>query len=142
MGEANWLGRLWLALALLGSLVAGFTGRGRIALLLWVPLPFYALSVAYGSVPIFVPQWWPFSLYNVRYGLQLLPAFAVFVPLGIAFLVQSAAKLPRVAVSWSRWAPVAATVERVSAGGCKLRCDLARRPDLLSRGRDQHARDA
>ena len=42
-----------------------------------VPAAFYALSVAYGGVPIFVPQWWPFSHYNVRYGLQLLPAFAV-----------------------------------------------------------------
>jgi hypothetical protein len=45
-------------------------------LLLLVPVPFYALSVAYGGVPIFIPQWWPFSHYNVRYGLQLLPAFA------------------------------------------------------------------
>jgi hypothetical protein len=34
------------------------------------------LSVAYGGVPIFIPQWWPFSHYNVRYGFQLLPAFA------------------------------------------------------------------
>jgi hypothetical protein len=102
VAEASWLGRLWLVLALLGSLVAGFTGRGRVALLLWTPLPFYALSVAYGSVPIFVPTWWPFSQYNVRYGLQLLPAFAVFVPIGISFLVQSAIK--QVDVSWSRWA--------------------------------------
>jgi hypothetical protein len=45
-------------------------------LLLLVPLPFYALSVAYGGVPIFIPPWWPFTHYNVRYGLQLLPAFA------------------------------------------------------------------
>ena len=103
VGEANWLGRLWLAVALLGSLVAGLSGRGRIALLLWAPLPFYALSVAYGSVPIFVPGWWPFSQYNVRYGLQLLPAFAVFVPLGISFLVRSAIKLPRTEASWRRW---------------------------------------
>jgi hypothetical protein len=43
---------------------------------LLVPAPFYALSVAYGGVPIFIPPWWPFSHYNVRYGLQLLPAFA------------------------------------------------------------------
>ncbi len=103
VGEANWQGRLWLALALLGSLVAGYSGRGRIALLLWAPLPFYALSIAYGSVPIFVPTWWPFSNYNVRYGLQLLPAFAVFMPLGISSLVQSAAKIPRLAVSSKRW---------------------------------------
>jgi hypothetical protein len=102
VGEASWQGRLWLALALLGSVVAGFSGRGRVALLLWAPLPFYALSVAYGSVPIFVPTWWPFSQYNVRYGLQLLPAFVVFVPIGLAFLVQSAAKIRRSDVSWSR----------------------------------------
>ncbi|HEX3542885.1 MAG TPA: hypothetical protein VHT31_00030, partial [Candidatus Acidoferrum sp.] len=70
---ANWLGRLWLALALLGSLAAIPGGRGRVALWLWAPLPFYAISIAYGSVPIFLPVWWPFSYYNVRYGLQLLP---------------------------------------------------------------------
>ena len=93
VSEANWLGRLWLALALLGSFVAGFSGQGRAGLWLWAPLPFYSLSVAYGSVPIFLPTWWPFSFYNVRYGLQLLPAFAVFVPLGISFVVQSAAKI-------------------------------------------------
>ena len=102
VSESNWLGRLWLALALLGSLVAGFSGRGRVALLLWVPLPFYAWSVAYGSVPIFVPPWWPFSQYNVRYGLQLLPAFAVFVPLGIRYLVESATRISRLAVFSSR----------------------------------------
>ena len=95
VAEASWLGRLWLALALLGSLVAANSASRRAALLLWAPVPFYALSIAYGSVPIFVPSWWPFAQYNVRYGLQLLPAFAVFVPLGIFFLVQSAAKLPR-----------------------------------------------
>jgi hypothetical protein len=106
LGEANWQGRLWLAMALLGTLVAGFSGRGRAALLLWAPLPFYALSVAYGSVPIFVPAWWPFTHYNLRYGLQLLPAFAVFVPLGIAFIVQSAVKIPRIEASWIKWSPV------------------------------------
>ncbi len=108
VGEANWQGRLWLALALMGSLVAGFSGRGRVALLLWAPLPFYALSVAYGSVPIFVPTWWPFSNYNLRYGLQLLPAFGVFVPLGISFIVQSIAKILRIEASWRRWADSAA----------------------------------
>ena len=46
-------------------------------LLLWLPWAFYALSIAYGSVPIFLPVWWPHSYYNVRYGLQLLPAVAV-----------------------------------------------------------------
>jgi hypothetical protein len=107
VGQANWQGRLWLALAVLGSLAAAFGGRGRVTLLLWTPLPFYALSVAYGSVPIFLPTWWPFSQYNLRYGLQLLPAFAVFVPLGISLLVQSAAKIRRVPVAWIRWADAA-----------------------------------
>jgi len=53
------------------------------ALLLWIPVPFYALSIAYGSVPIFLPVWWPFSYYNTRYGLEFLPAIAVFT--AIAF---------------------------------------------------------
>lgn len=46
-------------------------------LFLLVPLPFYALSIAYSGVPIFIPEWWPFTHYNTRYGLQLLPALAV-----------------------------------------------------------------
>jgi hypothetical protein len=29
-------------------------------------------------VPIFVPTWWPFSRYNVRYGIEMLLAFALF----------------------------------------------------------------
>jgi hypothetical protein len=107
VGNSRWPGRLWLALALLGSTVAWFDRRQRMALLLWAPLPFYALSTAYGSVPIFVPDWWPFSNYNVRYGLQLLPEFAVFVPIAISFLVQSAAELVQVQDSWRRWAGAA-----------------------------------
>jgi hypothetical protein len=108
VAEPKWLGRSWLGLALLGSLAAAFTGRGRVALLLWTPLAFYSLSIAYGSVPIFVPPWWPFSQYNVRYGLQLLPAFAVFVPLGVFFLIQRAAVLNKIKPSWRRWADLAA----------------------------------
>ncbi|MGA9511611.1 MAG: hypothetical protein WBV55_23515 [Candidatus Sulfotelmatobacter sp.] len=104
VAHSDWLGRTWLALALLGSLVSWFERRGRAALLLWTPIPFYALSIAYGSVPIFVPTWWPFSQYNVRYGLQLLPALAVFVPLAISFLLRFAAKLPQVPPSWPKWA--------------------------------------
>ncbi len=107
VAESSWQGRLWLGLALLGSLESLVNRRSRVALLLWTPLPFYALSVAYGSVPIFVPTWWPFSHYNLRYGLQLLPAFAVFVPLGVFLVVQSVAKLPLVDASWRKWAGAA-----------------------------------
>ena len=48
------------------------------ALLLWIPLPFYIYSVAYGSVPIFIPQLWPHAFYNARYGMELLPALAIY----------------------------------------------------------------
>jgi hypothetical protein len=64
-------------IAAFGALFTLFEKRRRFVLLLWVPLIFYAFSIAYGAVPIFMPQWWPFSYYNVRYGLQLLPAIVV-----------------------------------------------------------------
>ncbi len=54
------------------------------ALLLWLPLPFYVYSVAYGSVPIFIPQLWPHSYYNARYGMELLPALALYAVLALA----------------------------------------------------------
>lgn len=53
----------------------------RYALLLWIPLPFYVYSVAYGSVPIFIPQLWPHAYYNARYGMEMLPALAVYAAL-------------------------------------------------------------
>jgi hypothetical protein len=70
----------WLMIAALaGLLIAAFHLRRFAAfLLLWTPLPFYAYTIAHGSIPIFLPEWWPFSYYNVRYGLELLPALAVF----------------------------------------------------------------
>ncbi len=54
--------------------------------LLWAPVPFYVISIAWASVPIYFPEWYPFSFYNVRYGLQMLPALAVFFALGCEFL--------------------------------------------------------
>lgn len=86
IAPGSW-GRLWLGLALFSVVVVlAIECRYWPLLLLWVPLPFYMLSIAYGGVPIFLPTWWPHSIYNARYGLQLLPAFAVFVPLAIYFL--------------------------------------------------------
>lgn len=76
---------VWLLLAFAGSVLVVMLNRDcAVAWLLWVPVPFYALSIAYGGVPIFMPDWWPFSAYNVRYGLQLLPAFSIFLPVAIA----------------------------------------------------------
>jgi hypothetical protein len=54
-----------------------------------IPIPFYALSIAYGGVPIFIPQWWPFTHYNTRYGLQLLPAFSLAVALLLYAIIRS-----------------------------------------------------
>jgi len=80
--------RLWLVLAFLGTAMAMiFNARLWPLLLLWAPLPFYVLSISYGGVPIFLPVWWPHSYYNLRYGLELLPAFAVFVGLFANFAV-------------------------------------------------------
>jgi hypothetical protein len=58
---------------------AAARARGEaLAWLLWAPLPFYVYSVAYGSVPIFIPQLWPHSFYNARYGMEMLPGLAVY----------------------------------------------------------------
>ena len=79
--DSNWH-RLWLALALLGAAtVLLFDRRLWPLVFLWAPLPFYMLSIAYGGVPIFIPPWWPYTIYNARYGIELLPVFAVFVSL-------------------------------------------------------------
>ena len=78
MGAALF-GRFLLLAAILGTAFAVWRFRRYgVLLLLWIPLAFYSLSIAYGSVPIYIPVWWPFSYYNVRYGLELLPMFAVF----------------------------------------------------------------
>jgi hypothetical protein len=82
-------GRFWLLFAVLGTAIACAGLRNSMpALLLWIPLPFYMLSITHGGVPIFLPVWWPFSLYNARYGLELLPAFAIFVPFAVLFAIK------------------------------------------------------
>jgi len=78
MADGNW-GRFWLAGALLVLVLGVWKFRATWAPIafLWAPLIFYALSIAYGSVPLHVHTWWPFAIFNQRYGLQLLPMFAV-----------------------------------------------------------------
>jgi hypothetical protein len=81
MADGNW-GRFWVAAALLTLAIALWKLRTQSALVLmllflWAPLVFYALSIAYGSVPVHVYTWWPFATFNQRYGLQLVPMFAV-----------------------------------------------------------------
>jgi len=95
--SAAW-GNALFALAALATVVAWLVQRSAasrramaFAFLLWLPVPFYAWSVAYGSVPIFFPAWWPYTFYNTRYGLELLPALAI----GIALAAQMAANFLR-----------------------------------------------
>ena len=73
-------------IALLSSIY--FSRRYLLWTILLAPVPFYVLCIAWGSVPIYHPEWWPFSYYNVRYGLQLLPAIAVFAALACEFAVK------------------------------------------------------
>ena len=108
VGPGHW-GDVLFLLALLGTAVALWRFRQyRTWLLLWVPLAFYALSIAYGSVPIFIPTWWPFSYYNVRYGLELLPVFSVFPALLAVFLAQLVRDPKKKLVVWSLLALVVA----------------------------------
>ena len=95
----EWLQRGWVLLTIAAAFFWLFLSRrdaGRsftkaawpLAFLL-IPIAFYALSIAYGGVPIFVSQWWPFSHYNVRYGLQMLPVFAVSIAIVVSFVLRA-----------------------------------------------------
>lgn len=66
-----------MAAALAGAWSLWKKKLDRAALLLWVPLPFYVYSISWGSVPIFIPQLYPHSYYNSRYGMEMLPALAI-----------------------------------------------------------------
>ncbi|MGB6724747.1 MAG: hypothetical protein WBE74_02515 [Terracidiphilus sp.] len=93
-----------LALSVIGTAFGCVIARRRgflWTLLLWISVPFYAYSVAYGSVPIFIPVWWPHSYYNTRYGMELLPAIA----LGLGFVAQFAIGAVReFKPVWRSWA--------------------------------------
>ena len=105
MTEAGWQ-KVWVGIGFAGSLMIFiFDLRLLPLLLLWTPLIFYTLSIGYSGVPIYLPPWWPFSLYNVRYGAQLLPAFAVFAALLLHFMSQLAR---------GRWMKIATGVAIVS----------------------------
>jgi hypothetical protein len=90
-GQPGWQ-IFWVSALLLGTfIVLLFQTKLWPLLLLWMPVPFYMLSIAYSGVPLFVPTWWPFSRYNVRYGVEMLPAFAVFTAIAAYGLMRFAA---------------------------------------------------
>ncbi|MFZ1919917.1 MAG: hypothetical protein WAU58_20280 [Terriglobales bacterium] len=80
LAVGNW-GRFWLLAAVVATALVAWRLRKQTALavviLLWSPVAFYSLSIAYGSVILHVPMWWPFAIFNQRFGLELLPLFAV-----------------------------------------------------------------
>jgi hypothetical protein len=93
LGLGNWQ-IFWAFALLLGTaIVVLFQRKFWPLLLLWTPVPFYMLSIAYSGVPLFVSVWWPFSLYNVRYGIEMLPGFAVFTATAAFGLIRFAATI-------------------------------------------------
>jgi len=84
LDAAFWETGFLVMVAAIGGLILAIRRRlASPALLLWVPLPFYVYSIAYSSVPIFIPPLWPHSYYNSRYGMEMLPALALFAFLAV-----------------------------------------------------------
>ncbi|HZT30650.1 MAG TPA: glycosyltransferase family 39 protein [Bryobacteraceae bacterium] len=104
-GEGDW-GKAWLyfrtaarltagaplaALGLAGAAVALVRKAFWPLLLLLLPPLFYVWSIHSAGTPIFVPDLWPHSYYNTRYGLALLPA-AAFAAAALALVAPQRAR--------------------------------------------------
>lgn len=85
-------------------------------LLFWVPAAFYVYSIAYGGVTLYVPVWYPFTSFNARYGLHLLPAFCIFFTLPLALMWESSAWWKRTAGAVVALLLISATLESVWIG--------------------------
>ncbi len=76
------LGPWLLELAVLGLAAWALDRRARVrrsaALLLLVPFIFYVQSMAHAAVALYVPTLFPNTYYNLRYGIEMLPAAAIF----------------------------------------------------------------
>jgi hypothetical protein len=100
LGEWHFSGATFFPLAIAGAvLVVILAPALSYWLLLWFPIVAYAASIAWGGIPIFMPVWYPYSYYNLRYGIELLPAIAVFTAATVYFaLALIRLRLWRVAV--------------------------------------------
>jgi hypothetical protein len=100
LAEGKWQS-FWVCSLLLGTaIVLLFQRKLWPVLFLWIPVPFYMVSIAHSGVPLFVPGWWPFSYYNVRYGLEMLPAFAVLTVIAAYGLIRFASSTkPRLVIA-------------------------------------------
>ncbi len=71
-----------LELAVLGVVAwcASLRGsrRAAAAVLFLVPLPFYIEAMAHAGVPLYVPTLFPHTYYNIRYGVEMIGAAALF----------------------------------------------------------------
>ncbi len=71
-----------LVLALLGLIAWAVdrTQRARrsAALLFLLPLPFQIQSMAHAAIPLYVPTLFPHTYWNLRLGIEMLPAVAIF----------------------------------------------------------------
>lgn len=84
---SGWLDPWLLTIAFVALLAMIYFSRRHLPLiLLWTPLLFYVANIVTANVQVYFPEWWPGTYYNARYGLQMLPAVAVFIALGYAFL--------------------------------------------------------
>ncbi len=75
-----------MLMAVLGLAIAKYNRAASYSALLWVPLPFYVYSISFASVPIFIPQLWPHSFYNSRYGIEMLPALSLYCMVGVTWI--------------------------------------------------------
>ena len=68
----------WLAVLAIGGAVAAIARRIFWPLaLLALPGIFYVWSLHSSATPIYVPELWPHTYYNSRYGLAALPLLAL-----------------------------------------------------------------
>ncbi len=81
------------ALGLVGVAACFFRRAGWAVALLAVPPAAYVASVHSGGVPIFLPNLWPHSYYNARYGTSAIPLLA----LGAGALAALAPRKARIA---------------------------------------------
>ncbi len=83
-------GSILLVLGIIGAACA-FPTKARVPVLFLLLTPaFYVLSMyRSGGSPIYVPELWPFSYYNTRYGIAMV-AFAAFAAGGVVIRLPGA----------------------------------------------------
>jgi hypothetical protein len=79
-----WLLVLTLVGLLMWVLERRYRARRAATLLLLVLLPFYIQAMAGAAVALYVPTYSPHSYYNLRYGIEMLPAIALLASFTIS----------------------------------------------------------